>query len=193
MGPFFGGHPVALGLFGGTAGVWIVLELWQALRRRPDATSLDRGSAVGVRLCLAAGAILAAVALRVPATAFPSTALSRGLSLGAVWAGIGLRWWCFRTLGPYFTITVMTSADQPVVATGPYRVLRHPSYAGLLLALGGIGLSYGNWLSLAALLLLPLLGVLHRIRVEEAALGATLGGAYTAFARRRKRLIPFVW
>jgi protein-S-isoprenylcysteine O-methyltransferase Ste14 len=48
-------------------------------------------------------------------------------------------------LGHYFTFTVMTSANQPVITTGPYRVLRHPSYAGILLVLAGIGLSYGNW------------------------------------------------
>ena len=87
----------------------------------------------------------------------------------------------------------MTSVDQPVVATVPYRVLRHPGYAGILLALGGIGLSYGNWLSLAALLVLPLLGLINRFQVEEAALSATLGASYTAFANRRKRIIPFVW
>jgi protein-S-isoprenylcysteine O-methyltransferase Ste14 len=193
MRPPFGGHPVALALFVGTAAVWIGLELRQALRRRADATSADRGSLVVVRLCLAAGAVLAAVALRVTATAFPTTAVTSYLSLGVVWAGVGLRWWSFRTLGRSFTIRVMTSPDQPVVATGPYRVLRHPSYAGLLVALGGIGLGYGNWLSLAALLALPLGGLLYRIRVEEAALAATLGAAYTTYADRRKRLIPWVW
>jgi protein-S-isoprenylcysteine O-methyltransferase Ste14 len=192
-GPAFGSHPVALALFGGTVGVWAGLELRQALRRRAAATSADRGSAAVVRLCLAAGVGLAAGARRLPATAFPSTAVGVGLSLGLLWAGIGLRWWCFRTLGRFFTVAVMTSADQPVIAAGPYRVLRHPSYAGLLLALGGLGLSFQNWLSLAAVLLLPLLGVLHRIRVEETALAATLGAAYTTFAARRKRLLPFVW
>jgi protein-S-isoprenylcysteine O-methyltransferase Ste14 len=87
----------------------------------------------------------------------------------------------------------MTSADQPVITTGPYRVLRHPSYAGMLLVLGGIGLSYGNWLSLAALVFPPLIGFIYRIHVEEAALSATLGAAYTTYASRRKRIIPFVW
>jgi protein-S-isoprenylcysteine O-methyltransferase Ste14 len=193
MRPFFGGHPVAMALFGGTAAVWIVLELRQALRRRTEATRTDRGSLVVVRLCVVAGAVLAAVALKVTATAFPTTTVVVGLSLGAMWAGVGLRWWCFRTLGRYFTVTVMTSAHQPVITTGPYRVLRHPSYSGLLLALGGVGLGYGNWLSLAAMLALPLGAVIYRIRVEEAALSAALGAAYTAYADRRKRLLPLVW
>jgi protein-S-isoprenylcysteine O-methyltransferase Ste14 len=64
----------------------------------------------------------------------------------------------------------MTSADQPVITSGPYRVLRHPSYAAILLILGGVGLSYGNWLSAVALILLPLVGFINRIHLEEAAL-----------------------
>ena len=197
MRPSFVGHPVASVLFACTVGVWAVLEnlqaLQQALRRRADATSADRGSLFVVRLCLAAGIVLAALAHKVPATAVPYHAVVFGIGLGVVWAGIGLRWWCFRTLGRSFTFTVMTSATQPVVTTGPYRVLRHPSYTGLLFVLGGIGLCSGNWLSLIALIVLPLAGVLHRIHVEEAALAATLGAAYTTFARHRKRLLPLVW
>ena len=59
--------------------------------------------------------------------------------------------------------------------------------------LGGLGLGYGNWLSLAALTLVPLIGFIYRIRVEEAALSTTLGAAYTTYAAGRKRLIPYVW
>jgi len=87
----------------------------------------------------------------------------------------------------------MTSTSQPVVDVGPYRILRHPSYAALLLVLIGIGLTYGNWLSLLALTILPLAGLMNRIRVEETALAAALGPACMMYASTRKRLIPFVW
>jgi protein-S-isoprenylcysteine O-methyltransferase Ste14 len=87
----------------------------------------------------------------------------------------------------------MTSADQPVISTGPYRVLRHPSYAGVLLTLAGIGLALGNWLSLAALVVFPAIGFVYRIRVEEAALSSTLGASYATYASTRRRIIPFVW
>ena len=127
------------------------------------------------------------------AAVFPKDAITLAVSLAVIWAGIGLRWWSFRTLGSYFTFTVMTSADQPVISTGPYRVLRHPSYAAILLILARIGLSYGNWLSLAVLVFLPLAGFVYRIRTEEAALSTMLGAAYTSYARDRKRLIPFIW
>jgi protein-S-isoprenylcysteine O-methyltransferase Ste14 len=197
MGSSFVGHPAATALFAGTVGVWAGSEhlqaLRQALRRRAEATGADRGSLVVVRLCGAAGVVPAALALTAPAPAVPDHAVVVGIGLGVVWAGIGLRWWCFRTLGRYFTFAVMTSPTQPVVTTGPYRVLRHPSSTGLLFVLGGIGLCAGNGLSLTAVLVLPLAGVLHRIHVEEAALSATLGAAYTTFAGHRKRLLPLVW
>lgn len=193
MKPAFSGHPVASAILVATLAVWTIIEIRQALNRRAEATNRDRGSLVVVRLCATVGVLLAALALKVTATSLAYNVAIFGVSLAVVWAGIGIRWWCFRTLGCYFTFTVMTSSNQPVITTGPYCVLRHPSYAGILLILGGIGLSYGNWLSLAALILLPLIGVINRIRVEEAALSATLGTAYTTYAGGRKRIIPFVW
>lgn len=193
MTPAFAGMPVAKALLLCTLGVWAITEIRQALNRRAEATSKDRGSLVIVRLCAVAGVLLATLTVKVSATFYPSSAAVFGVSLAVMWAGVGLRWWSFRTLGRYFTFTVMTSADQPVITSGPYRVLRHPSYAGILLILAGIGIGLGNWLSLAALILLPLAGFVYRIHVEEAALSATLGAAYTTYAAGRKRIIPFVW
>jgi protein-S-isoprenylcysteine O-methyltransferase Ste14 len=108
-------------------------------------------------------------------------------------AGLVLRGWSFKALGQYFTHVVMVSSDQPVIATGPYRVLRHPSYAGVLLAVIGVGLAAANWADLAGLLLLVLTPLLWRIHVEENALRATIGDAYRAYAAQHKRLVPLVW
>ena len=61
--------------------------------------------------------------------------------------GVAVRLWSFWTLGQYFTFTVKVSPDQPVVVAGPYRVLRHPGYAGGMLAMVGFGVLYGNWIA----------------------------------------------
>lgn len=193
MRPAFAGLPILSGLFFATLVIWALFELRQALNRRAGATSMDRGSLAVVRVSAVAGALLAAVLVRVSATAFPATLAVFAVGLLLIWSGIALRVWCFQTLGRYFTFTVMTSPDQRVVDSGPYRLLRHPSYAAILLILAGIGLTYGKWLSLAALVVLPLAGFVNRIRIEESALSATLGNAYTTYASRRRRLIPFVW
>ena len=107
--------------------------------------------------------------------------------------GLLLRWWSFVTLGKYFTVVLKTSADQPVVDTGPYRLLRHPSYTGLLLAFVGCGLMLGNWVSTAGAVVVVLVALVYRIRIEERALTVALGDAYRDFAANRARLVPFVW
>ena len=80
-----------------------------------------------------------------------------------------------------------------MVRRGPYRVLRHPSYTGLLLALLGCGLMLGNWAGLLCSFVLILVAVIYRIRIEEDSLTATLGDAYRRFAENRARLVHFVW
>src|SRR5262245_35458188 len=150
MRPAFAAGGLPTILFAVSAAIWMVTELAQALRRRPNAADSDRFSMLVLRVCITCGVLLAVFALRVPAAAFPYTSVLFSLSLALLWFGGGLRWWCFRTLGGYFTFNVMTSPDQPVITTGPYRLLRHPSYTGFLLALLGVGLAFGNWLSLAA-------------------------------------------
>lgn len=194
MQPYFVGESVARALFGGTLVIWIVSEARQVVKRRPEATAMDRGSRLVVVACWVIGALLASLAhSRVPAADFPANALVFILGLLFIWGGLGLRWWSIHTLGRFFTVDVMTSADQPVITSGPYRLLRHPSYAGLLLIFAGIGVLLANWLSLAALVVFSLIGLSYRIRIEEAALSSTLGDEYRTYAAGRKRLIPFLW
>ena len=193
MRPALAGHPLANALFGFTLLIWMVLETRQALHRRAGATDEDRYSLILVRVLVAAGVLCAWLSLAVQQTSIGFNPLVVGIGLCLIWAGIALRWWSFKTLGTYFTFSVMTSADQPVITSGPYRFLRHPSYTGILLVLVGIGVCLGNLLSVAALLGFSLIGFLYRIRVEERALSSRLGPAYRDFAQNRKRLIPFVW
>ena len=80
-----------------------------------------------------------------------------------------------------------------LVTAGPYRVLRHPSYSGALLAILGLGLAFGNLASLLLLFGSVLVGVLHRIRVEEQVLSSALGENYTGYADHTSRLLPGVW
>jgi protein-S-isoprenylcysteine O-methyltransferase Ste14 len=117
--------------------------------------------------------------------------LVAGLAL--VGAGVALRLWAVATLGRFFTYAVGVQEGQEVVDTGPYARIRHPSYTGLLVGLAGLGLALDNWLSLAVMLLLPLVGVVVRIRVEEEVMSRELGEAYRSYARHTARLVPGVW
>jgi protein-S-isoprenylcysteine O-methyltransferase Ste14 len=128
-----------------------------------------------------------------PGAAFGDNAAVFAAGMVLLVSGAALRGWSFAALGQYFTFSVKVSQDQPVIAAGPYRVLRHPGYAGGLLATIGLALMWGNWLSFATLTLLMLAIILWRIHIEERALLAGAGGRYGAYASGRKRLVPLVW
>jgi protein-S-isoprenylcysteine O-methyltransferase Ste14 len=171
-----------------------VIELVGAVRRRAEATRHDRGSQFVLRLCVVPGVI---VLLRSPNIA-PGAEIRPALVtvvIGIVLfaAGEALRVWAKLTLGRYFTYAVMTSGDQPVITSGPYQFVRHPSYTGVLLLAIGAGFVEANWLGLAALTLTTLVGLLYRIRVEERALLEELDEKYRSYAEHHARLIPFVW
>lgn len=178
----------------GTAALWVLLELRQGVTRRPEAVKARWGSEVLFRLIVAVGAIAAGVLAGVaPSATIRPTAVANWIGLAMFWGGISLRLWSFRTLGRYFTFVVQTSSDQPVIADGPYQLIRHPSYAGLLLVVVAVGIFIGNWLSLTCLTVATSSSLVFRIRVEERELMRNLGDRYRDYAATRKRLVPFIW
>jgi|HubBroStandDraft_6_1064221.scaffolds.fasta_scaffold83068_4 protein-S-isoprenylcysteine O-methyltransferase Ste14 len=149
---------------------------------------------IGAVLCLIIGAAAVNLAPRlVPAAAIGPGAVAFAVGMVFLVGGLVLRGWSFKALGDYFTHTVMVTPDQPVIAKGPYRVLRHPSYTGILLASMGIGLASANWVAVAGVTLPTLMLLLYRIHVEEKALLTTVGDPYRTYAAQHKRLVPLIW
>jgi protein-S-isoprenylcysteine O-methyltransferase Ste14 len=184
----------ARGLLIGTAVAWLVLELRQGLQHRPDATTADKGSRPFLRIAALVGAGGAvAVSHAAPGAIIASPTAAAWAGLVVLWCGIALRAWSFHTLGRYFTFTVQTSHDQPVITDGPYRFVRHPSYAAILIAVVGIGLLINNWAALVVLTASVACGLAFRIRIEERALLQDLGDSYGRYAATHKRLIPYIW
>jgi protein-S-isoprenylcysteine O-methyltransferase Ste14 len=107
--------------------------------------------------------------------------------------GMALRQWAVRSLGQFFTVQVQVRSGQTVVDTGPYRWVRHPSYTAIIVSFAGIGVALENWLSLIVLLIVPTIGLVIRIRVEERTLLTALGEPYRQFSSSRARLIPGIW
>ncbi len=107
-----------------------------------------------------------------------SESLTRGTSYG--WAaaglilfalGLGLRIWSMVTLGDRWNTRVYVLPQAPLVATGPYRFLRHPIYIGVWLELVGLPAAFGLWWTTAGVAVLNGAALLRRIRLEERALG----------------------
>jgi protein-S-isoprenylcysteine O-methyltransferase Ste14 len=178
----------------GTAAIWVVLELRQSITHRPEGRVANWGSEVLFRLIVGVGALVAGVLSGVaPAATIGRAEVADWIGIVLLWCGIALRLWSFHTLGRYFTFTVQTSSDQPVIADGPYQLIRHPSYAGLLLAIMAVGLFIGNWLSLVGLTVATAGALVFRIRGEEQALMQNLGDSYREYATTHKRLVPGIW
>jgi protein-S-isoprenylcysteine O-methyltransferase Ste14 len=169
-------------------------ELAQVRRVRRGANNVDVGAEVVFRLGFLTGILTLPLATSIAPGAripWPEAALVVGVAVA--WLGLVVRWWSFRTLGQYFTLVLLTSPDQAVVDRGPYRVLRHPSYTGLLMVVLGCALMIGNWVGVLACSAWVGGAIVYRIRVEECALTEALGAAYLDFAATRARLVPFVW
>ena len=180
-----------LGLF------YLISELLLTVTRRSRSatgTRQDR-STLGflwlvIMASVAAGIFVAAYW---PAAALPDGRIFAVAGLVLFVAGLLLRWWAIIVLGRFFTVDVTIEKDHELVERGPFRVLCHPSYAGVLLAFVGLALSLQNWAALLAILLPILLAFIHRMNVEEKALSRALGSSYTDYIRRTKRLVPFVY
>jgi protein-S-isoprenylcysteine O-methyltransferase Ste14 len=178
--------------------IWVVYEVWLVARDRTSGkgtTAKDNGTRLFNFLSIGVG-LTAAGIIDGYREIFLSAVKNNGMfiaGLGVIVLGLLLRMWAIAVLGKSFRTTVETHEGQTVVQSGPYRLIRHPSYSGLLLICLGYGLSMTNWLSIVAATVFPLVALLYRINVEEKVLVASLGPEYEEYRKRTKRLIPWIW
>jgi protein-S-isoprenylcysteine O-methyltransferase Ste14 len=117
----------------GYAGVMGFLVLEASTRQRGAASSLDasrddRGTTRMIVAVYATAALAAPLVRLVWRPKLPRAAGPVGVGLEA--AGLGLRAWSMRTLGGSYSRTLRVDSAQGVVEDGPYRLVRHPGYAG---------------------------------------------------------------
>ncbi|MBU7597139.1 isoprenylcysteine carboxyl methyltransferase family protein [Streptomyces sp. P38-E01] len=85
-------------------------------------------------------------------------------------ASQGLRWWCIHTLGPRWNTRVIVVPGLPLVAGGPYRLMRHPNYVAVAVEGLALPLVHGAWITGAVFTLLNAALMVVRIRCEDDAL-----------------------
>jgi protein-S-isoprenylcysteine O-methyltransferase len=159
-------------------------------RAREYRIAEDRGFRLTVLVVFIASNWVAVFCLKLfPSLAFATYATSC-VGIAAMLFGLLLRWWAVLHLGRYFTVDLAVAPDQPVIESGPYKLIRHPSYTGALLVVIGVALCFGNFASMGAILLPFTVLLMKRIRLEESALASGLGEPYLDYMKRTNRLFP---
>jgi protein-S-isoprenylcysteine O-methyltransferase Ste14 len=178
--------------------VWSFLPEWKVVRGGVEgARSADSKDGGSIRILL--GGMWIALMLGFLLSFAKAGSFPRGAQVPVFVIGVALiilgsllRRWCFRTLGQYFTGDVKASVDQPVIRTGPYRFVRHPSYTAGILMFTGIGLALGSWFSFLLITIASIATYWYRVTIEERALLGTIGEQYASFMKERKRFIPYI-
>jgi protein-S-isoprenylcysteine O-methyltransferase Ste14 len=124
----------------------------------------------------------------------PPQAQIWALTIGSLlyFPGMGLALWGRLALGKnYFVSTgfgAQLFANQQLITDGPFAIVRHPMYAGLILAAFGSLLIYHTWTTLLFALFAP--AFTFRARREEAALAAEFGEQWQEYCKRVSAFTP---
>jgi len=144
---------------------------------------------------IVAAAILWAPRLGVPALDArflphaPSWAL---IGAALTLAGLAFSVWARRHLGRNWSAIVTLKEGHELVTSGPYALVRHPIYTGLLFGFLGSAIALGRWRGLLAVALFYVTA-LRKYRIEEHWMRERFGSAYDAYRARVKAIVPFLF
>src|SRR5262252_1383604 len=137
--------PVLLGVSFGLSEAGLAM----VKRSRDDAIDADRSTVLLLWVTISSAITAGIIAShRIPAAALGARQALFWIGCALFAVGGILRWYSILYLGRFFTVTVAIHSRHEIIDTGPYRHIRHPSYAGALLAILGLALCLANWASL---------------------------------------------
>jgi len=174
---------------------WVAFSVyWEiAGRNAAKARKTESSASRGVHVFLANAALLLTIApiyglgRLLPLSVAVMTA---GLAVEAL--GLCLTIWARRHLGRNWSGEISIKVDHELIRSGPYRLLRHPIYTGLLTMYVGTALVTGEWLAVVGVAA-ALIAYWRKIRLEEANLNAAFAGEYDAYRRATWALVPGVY
>ena len=169
---------------------WLA-AMWWSNRTEKRA---DLRAEIGYRVVL----ILGAIVLAVPAHGYEGVLRLWHVGWSGAWIcvalvalGFAFCWWARIYLGRLWSGTITRKADHRIVDTGPYAIVRHPIYTGLLLSVWATTAAKGTVPGIVGALLVTV-GLWMKARLEERWLAAELGEeAYAAYRRKMPMLVPF--
>jgi protein-S-isoprenylcysteine O-methyltransferase Ste14 len=168
---------------------WILFWAYWLVSARAAKQGIGVGRGIPRRAGIAVALILLLRVLHDGALAVHSTVLE---TIGAVIfaSGIALAVWARVNLGRNWGMPMTRKPEPELITSGPYRLIRHPIYTGILTALLGTVLVT----NLIGLILVAIVGVYfyRSASVEEQNLTETFSTAYPAYRERTKMLVPYL-
>lgn len=178
---------VVLGAWAVFIGVWAVT----GARAKPSAPGAASPKVLLVRTLFLFAIVFIMVAAGKARALFQPRELYPAVGSALTVAGIACAIWARVNLGSNWGMPMTQKEDRELVTSGPYALVRHPIYTGVIIALlGSAGVSGGLWL------IVSLAGVIYFIlaaREEEAMLLKEFPDVYPAYRARTWMLVPFIW
>lgn len=169
---------------------WVLAAGWSA----PTERRVGMKGELGYRLVLIAGTLVflpRAHGYHGPLRLWMLTHDEAWVCTALLALGFAFTWWARVHLGTLWSGWITRKADHRVVDTGPYGMVRHPIYTGILLAVYATAAAKGTILGILGALLITL-GLWMKARLEEKWLGKELDpGAYDSYRNRVPMLVPF--
>ena len=106
-------------------------------------------------------------------------------------AGLSFCFWARRHLGHNWSSEVTLKENHELITSGPYALVRHPIYTGLLFALIGSALARGEWRGVLGVALI-FAALWFKLRLEERWMREQFGPAYEAYSRKVAALVPYL-
>ena len=123
----------------------------------------------------------------------PSNLILTVLGIVMICSGLLFRVYSITTLGKYFTATARATNEHILIKSGPYAIVRHPSYLGAIIVMMGVPVLLNNIVTLFSTIILLAIAYVIRINTEEKLLSAVFGAEYKQYCIQVKRLIPYIW
>jgi protein-S-isoprenylcysteine O-methyltransferase Ste14 len=177
--------------------LWIVFLLYwnlMAINAKVTKRLEPAGSRIARALMFLAAIVLFSVPLRsawLNLQLWPAARFTFFAGIGLTLAGMLLCVWARLHLGRNWSRSVTIKQSHELIVTGPYALVRHPIYTGLLTAMAGAVLAGGEIRGLIAFSLIAA-SLWYKLRLEEKWMREQFGAAYAAYSGRVSALVPFV-
>jgi protein-S-isoprenylcysteine O-methyltransferase Ste14 len=164
-----------------------------------DVKKVDRRESAASRLSYSVPLLFAGLLLAAPSKAggmlyerfLPVSVAPFWIGSAVLAAGLAFSVWARRHLGRNWSGFVTIKRDHELIRSGPYRLVRHPIYTGLLLAFAGSAIARAEWRGVLAVLF-ALAAFWRKLTIEERWLTGVFGAEYEAYRAEVPALVPFL-